>query len=65
MIYLPKPEQAWRRLSADQKKRYPLETMKRDLKRSEEKYPQPNVVYLDIGCFDVWDATRTNGMEVL
>ena len=65
MTYLPKLEQAWHRLPADQKKRYPLEMVLRDLKRETERYPNPDVVYLDINCFDIWDSSRTNSMEVL
>jgi hypothetical protein len=61
MIYLPKLEQAWQLLSDHQKKLYPLEMFQ----RFEKKYPQSNVVYLDIDCFRLWDSSRTDYMEVL
>ena len=61
MTYLPKLEQAWQLLSDDQKRLHPLE----EIQRRFAKYPQPNVVYLDIECFRLWDSSRTDHMEAV
>lgn len=65
MIYLPKPEQAWQLLSDHQKKLHPLEVVLSDIKKDKEKYPTPNVVYIDVYYFRVWDTSRYDYMEVL
>ena len=65
MTYLPKMEQAWDLLSDEQKKLYPLEEIQQLFKAFEDKYPQPDVVYLDIDCFRLWDSSRYDYMEVL
>ena len=58
MTYLPKPEQAWQLLSDQQKKLYPLEWVLSHISRDNKRYPKPDVVYLDLDCFRVWDSSR-------
>ena len=65
MTYLPKPEQAWQLLSDQQKKLYPLEVVLSDIESDKEKYPAPDVVYLDLDRFRVWDSSRCDYIEVL
>ena len=65
MTYLPKPEQAWQLLSDQQKKLYPLEVVLSDIESDKEKYPAPDVVYLDLDCFRVWDSSRCDYIEGL